>query len=78
MDIWKDHSQAAKRERWKALWALEDLPRPLWFIPATPVLGAAMSYLNKRRSLTALFMDRDVQYYESMKFNKQFEFAQRY
>ncbi len=78
MDIWKNQSETAKRERWKALWAMEDMPRPLWFIPATPVLGATMNYINKKRSLTALYMDRDVQYYESMKFNKQFEFAQRY
>jgi hypothetical protein len=72
MDIWKDHSEQAKKERWKALWAGEELPRPLWFVPASPVLALAMDWLGKGRSVTALFLDRDVQFRESMKFNKTF------
>lgn len=78
MDIWKDHSQQAKKERWKALWAMEDLPRPLWFVPATPVLAVSAAWLAKRRSVTGLFMDRDVQLEQSLKFNRFFRLAQRW
>ncbi|HUT54234.1 MAG TPA: uroporphyrinogen decarboxylase family protein [bacterium] len=78
MDIWKDQSEQAKKERWKALWAGEELPRPLWFIPASPVLALAMDWLGKGRSVTGLFMDRDVQFHESMKFNKFFTRAQKW
>ncbi len=78
MNIWKEHSQEAKKERWKALWALEDLPRPLWFIPASPVLAMCTSWILKKRSVTGLFLDRDIQFYESMKFNKFYKTAQRF
>jgi hypothetical protein len=77
MEIWSDHSQEAKKERWRALWALEDLPRPLWFLPASPVLAVSLDWTQKKRSLTALFVDRDVQLHESLKFNKFFARAQR-
>ena len=77
MDIWKEQSETAKKERWKALWAMEDLPRPLWFIPATPVLAVATNWMFSHRSLTALFSDRDVQYEESMKFNRSFALIQK-
>jgi hypothetical protein len=76
MDIWKDQSEEARKERWKALWAMQDLPRPLWFIPASPVLAVSINYFRKKRSVTALFMDRDVQLNESMKFNRFFERVQ--
>lgn len=78
MDIWKEQSQEAKRERWKALWAGEELPRPLWFVPASPVLALAMDWMGKGRSVTGLFMDRDVQFNASMKFNKFFTKAQKW
>lgn len=78
MDIWKSNTHAARKERWKALWAMEDLPRPLWFIPATPVLAVCVYRLSKKRSVTGLFTDRDVQLDESLKFNKFFERAQRF
>lgn len=78
MNIWTDHSQEAKKERWRALWAMEDLPRPLWFVPATPVLAVAMGRLAKKRSVTALFVDRDVQLEESLRFNRFFGRAQRW
>ena len=78
MDIWKDHSQEAKKERWKAFWALEDLPRPLWSIPASPVLAISMDWIAKKRSVTGLFLDRDIQLYESLKFNKFFKRIQRW
>jgi hypothetical protein len=76
VDIWKDQSEEARKERWKALWAMQDLPRPLWFIPASPVLAVSINYFRKKRSVTALFMDRDVQLNESMKFNRFFERVQ--
>ena len=79
MDIWKDHSQAAKKERWKAFWAMEDLPRPLWFIPATPVLSMAFGFsASRKRSLTDLFLDRETQFKRSMTFNRLFRIAQRF
>ena len=79
MDIWRDSSQAAKKERWKALWAMEDLPRPLWFIPATPVLSLAFGFSpNPKKPLTRLFLDRDTQYKRSMAFNRAFALAQRF
>lgn len=77
MDIWKDNSVASRKERWRALWAMEDLPRPLWFVPATPVLGSAISWAAQGRSLRALFLDRDIQFDASMKFNRFVELAQR-
>jgi hypothetical protein len=78
MDIWKDQSQAAKKERWNMFWAMEDLPRPLWFLPASPVLATAYDWLAKGRSVTSLFVDRDIQLEESLKFNKIFEHLQRW
>jgi uroporphyrinogen-III decarboxylase len=78
MDIWKENSQPAIKQRWEALWNMEDLPRPLWFIPASPVLAASVNYSRKRRSLTALFSDRDVMLEESLKFNKFYERLQKY
>lgn len=77
MDIWKDHSEAAKKERWKALWAMEDLPRPLWFIPASPVLARASEWIVRKRPVTQLFTDRQLQFEESIKFNRFFGFMQR-
>lgn len=78
MDIWRDHSQEAKKARWRAFWGMEDLPRPLWFIPATPVIAKAADWIGKRRSVTALFTDRDVQLRESLAFNEFFARAQRW
>ncbi len=77
MDIWKDYSEEAKKERWKALWAMEDMPRPLWFVPASPVLAVAGKFMGQKRSVTGLFMDRDYQLDESMKFNRFFSLAQK-
>jgi len=78
MDIWKDHSQQAKKERWKCFWAMEDLPRPLWFVPASPVFATGYDWLAKGRSVTGLFMDRDIQLNESLKFNKIYKHVQRW
>lgn len=77
MDIWKDNSLAARKERWRALWAMEDLPRPIWFIPASPVLALAGWWMSQKRSVRGLFLDRDVQFEASIKFNRFFGFVQR-
>jgi hypothetical protein len=77
MDIWKDHSETAKKERWRALWAMEDLPRPIWFIPASPVLAKSGEWIMEKRNVTPLFTDREVQFQESMKFNRFFNFMQK-
>ena len=76
MDIWKGCSLTARKARWSALWAMEDLPRPLWFIPASPVLALALAF-PKNRNLTRLFLDRDVQYRASMRFNRLLKIVQR-
>jgi hypothetical protein len=78
MNIWKQHSQEANKEKWKALWAGEDLPRPLWFVPASPVVALGASWIMKKKSVTALFTDRDIQFDSSIKFNNFFKLAQRY
>ncbi len=57
---------------------MEDLPRPLWFFPASPVLASSANYIRKKRSMTALFSDRDVQLEESLKFNKFYEMLQKF
>ncbi len=77
MNTWNSQSIEAKKERWNALWALEDMPRPLWFIPATPALAVAGYNLAVKRSVTGIFVDRDIQLDASLKFNKFFEFAQK-
>jgi len=76
MDIWKDQSSEAKKERWKALWAMEDLPRPIWFIPASPVLALSQQRLGNKESMTELFRDREEQFQASLAFNKFFEQTQ--
>jgi hypothetical protein len=30
-------------QRWEALWSLEDIGRPLWILPSSPVLTATMA-----------------------------------
>lgn len=65
-------------ERWRAFWAMEELPRPLWFIPASPVLALAfLLYPMKKRPLTELFTDRETQFRASMKFNRWFRAIQK-
>ena len=59
MDIWKGASESAKKERWKALWTMEDLPRPLWFVPATPVLGQVFVYAATSENLSPSMLERD-------------------
>ncbi len=78
MDLWNSQSLEAKKQRWRALWALEDIPRPLWFIPATPVLAMASDYLTKKRSVAGIFADRDIQLNRSLKFNTFFDFVQKF
>jgi len=77
MDIWKEHSEAAKKERWKALWAMEDLPRPLWFIPACPMLAVPEERMRRKLSVDRLFTDKEVQLKASLGFNRFFKPVQR-
>jgi hypothetical protein len=44
--------------RWEAFWSLEDLGRPLWMIPTTPVLSISEIGLVPLRSL---LLDRETQ-----------------
>ena len=76
--MWNSQSTKAKKKRWEALWELDDIPRPLWFIPATPVMALATKFLDEKRSVTKLFSDRDVQLKESLKFNRFFGMAQKF
>ena len=77
-DIWKGNSIEARKSRWQALWALEDLPRPLWFVPADPMLAIPLDYFKKQQSVRDLFHDKDIQLKESLKFASFFEKLQRY
>ena len=45
-------------QRWQAFWALEDIGRPLWIVPTSPVLTAAMLGLAPMPSLV---QDAEVQ-----------------
>jgi len=76
-DIWKGNSIEDRKARWQALWALEDLPRPLWFIPADPMLAIPLDHFKKQQSVKDLFHDKDVQLRESLKFASFFENLQR-
>lgn len=77
-EMWHSQSIKAKKKRWNALWALEDMPQPMWFIPATPVLGLASKYLQDQRSVRGIFSDRDIQLESSLKFNRFFSFVQKF
>ncbi len=70
MNIWKDTSQEARKERWKALWDMEDLPRPLWFVPADPTLAITTDRLSKGEPVNRFFEDLDYQLDESLKWNR--------
>ena len=76
MDIWEDQSVEARKERWKALWDMEDLPRPIWFVPASPVLTATQMYSMQRLPIDELFTNREIQYEVSMTVNTAFEAIQ--
>ncbi len=44
--------------RWEALWSLEDIDRPLWLIPTSPVLTAAMTGMVP---MPELLQDKEIQ-----------------
>ncbi len=67
--IWSGNSLQTRKARWEALWALEDLPRPLWFVPADPMLALAAEYNKRGKSLRALITDKRVQLAESVRWN---------
>jgi hypothetical protein len=77
-NIWKENTQAARIDRWQALWALEDLPRPLWFVPADPVLAVAVNRMGRQQSVTDLFSNKEVQLQESLRFARYYEIIQRF
>lgn len=77
-DIWKGNSIDDRKARWQALWALEELPRPLWFVPADPMLAVPLDFFKKQLSVKDLFHDKEVQLSESLKFASFFENLQRY
>jgi hypothetical protein len=68
MDIWNDNSQSARKERWQALWAMEDLPRPIWFFPLSPVGGMAVISFALKQPVTELFTNRETQLTQSLGF----------
>lgn len=76
MGIWEDQTVEARKERWEALWALEDLPRPLWFVPASPMLTAVQMYGMQRLPVDELFTNRELQFEVSMAINAGFEAMQ--
>lgn len=77
-DIWKDNSIQARIARWQALWAMEDLPRPIWYVPADPMLSLTTDYFKQQKSVKRLFMDQDFQLSESLRWNKFYEMLQGY
>ncbi|MCJ7652654.1 MAG: hypothetical protein MUO75_03010, partial [Actinobacteria bacterium] len=77
MDIWEDQSVESRKARWKALWDMEDLPRPLWFVPASPILTAVHMYGMQRMPIDQLFTSRELQYEVSMTVNTGFEAMQK-
>lgn len=56
--ITQEPEVAATIRRWEAFWALEDVGRPLWMIPSSPVLTAAVS---GRVPLPQLFQSKETQ-----------------
>ena len=76
-DIWRGNSVEDRKARWQALWALEELPRPLWFVPADPMLAVPLDYFKKKISVKDLFHNKEVQLRESLKFASFFENLQK-
>ncbi len=73
MDIWADPSTWARKSRWDAFWAMEDLPRPLWFIPAQPVLTLTEDRLGKGESILELIEDGETQVDASFEFMRMWD-----
>ncbi len=74
---WKSNSLQARIARWQALWALEELPRPLWFVPADAMLALPLEYAGRRRPLDPLFRSAELQYRETRRFNRFYARLQR-
>jgi len=56
--ITREPKYARVIERWEALWSLEDIGRPLWLIPTSPVLTATVARLVP---IPRLLQDKEVQ-----------------
>jgi hypothetical protein len=76
--IWKENTTEARIARWEALWALEDLPRPIWYVPADPILTLQNEYNKQGKSLRRLMTDPQYQYEESVNWNHFYERLQRF
>jgi hypothetical protein len=76
--IWKENTNQARLARWEALWALEELPRPIWYVPADPMLSLTTDYFKQGKSVKRLFTDCDHQLAESLRWNAFYEKMQRF
>lgn len=65
MDIWKSNSQNARKSRWNAYWNMEDLPRPLWFIPSSPGIARIAGNIATGRDPRPLYK-KEKQYKAQM------------
>src|SRR5690554_5405285 len=74
---WKSNSQQARLARWQALCAMEDLPRPLWFVPADAMLALPLEYAGRRQPVDRLFRCPETQYRETRRFNRLYAWLQR-
>ena len=74
--IWHENTVQARQARWEALWALEDLPRPLWYVPADPALTLVEEYLKQQKSIRPFIMQKEVQLAESLKWNRTYTLMQ--
>lgn len=77
VDIWADSFIEARKSRWDALWAIEDLLRPLWFIPAQPVLTLTEERLSKGESILKLIRDGETQVDASFEFMRMWDLSLR-
>jgi hypothetical protein len=76
--IWSENTTQARLARWEALWALEDLPRPIWYVPADPILSLTNEYAKQQKPIKNLIIDKEVQLAESLRWNRFFEKLQRF
>lgn len=58
VSITQEPKYAERIRRWESFWSLEDVGRPLWLIPTSPVLTVT---LIQPDSMPRLFLDRDFQ-----------------
>lgn len=59
--IWTTKTQGARIARWQALWAMEDLPRPIWFVPADAMLALPLEWARAQKPVDVLFRSKETQ-----------------